>query len=80
MKRRPTAVQAEFSVDGEIEPQQFEWRGVFVMIEGLGRCWTEADERCFNVVAMGGRLFELRLDLETMCWSVARGPQPGLMV
>ena len=80
MREEPTAVEATFAADGAITPRRFEWQGSFLDIEGVGRRWTEADQRCFNVVAMGGRLFELRLDLETLRWSISRGPIPRLVV
>jgi hypothetical protein len=73
-----TAVEAAFTAQGRITPRRFEWQGSSLVVEGVGRRWTEDGERCFNVMAMGGHLFELRLDLETLRWSVARGPIPRL--
>ncbi len=78
MRGEPTAVEAIFSAEGEITPRRFEWQGRSLAVEGVGRRWTEGGRRCFNVMALGGRLFELRLDLETLRWSVARGPIPQL--
>ncbi len=80
MRRQATAVEARFTAEGEIEPKQFEWHGTPVAVEGLGRRWTEGRERCFTVIALGGRLFELRLDQDTLRWSVVGGPHPRLMV
>lgn len=72
------AVDAHFDVTGEIIPRRFTWRGSTLMIEGVGRRWREGSERCFVVLAAGGRPFELRLDEETFCWCVtclgASGP------
>jgi hypothetical protein len=78
MSGEPTAVEAAFTAQGRITPRRFEWQGSSLAVEGVGRRWTEAGQRCFNVMAMGGRLFELRLDLETLRWSIARGPIPRL--
>lgn len=75
-----TAVQARFTAQGEITPQCFEWQGHLLTVEGVGRRWTEQGERCFTVLAMGGRLFELRLNEQTLCWSIVRGPVPRLAV
>ena len=80
MRKEPIAVEVHFDVEGEITPRRFEWRGSLLAVEGVGRCWTERGERCFNVMAMGGRLFELRLDEETLRWSIARGPLPRVAV
>jgi hypothetical protein len=80
MRKLPIAVEAHFDADGEITPRCFEWQGRPFAVEGVGRCWTEGGERCFNVMAMGGRLFELRLDEETLRWSIARGPLPRMAV
>lgn len=80
MRGEPTTVEVVFTEEGEITPRRFEWQGKWLDVEGVGRRWAEQDERCFNVMAMGGRLFELRLDLETLRWSISRGPVPGLAV
>jgi hypothetical protein len=64
------AVEAHFSVTGEITPRRFTWRGSLLPVEGMGRRWQEGRERCFTVMAAGGRPFELRLDEETFCWRV----------
>ena len=80
MSGEATAVEAAFTVQGEITPRRFEWQGSSLAVEGVGRRWTENGQRCFNVMAMGGRLFELRLDLETLRWSISRGPIPRLAV
>jgi hypothetical protein len=80
MRKEPIAVEAHFDVEGAITPRRFEWQGTLLVVEGLGRHWAEGGERCFNVMAMGGRLFELRLDEETLRWSIARGPVPRMAV
>ena len=68
------SVEAQFDVTGEITPRRFTWRGRTLSVEGVGRRWKEGDERCFMVMAMGGKPFELRLDERTLCWLVARAP------
>ena len=65
-----TAVEVHFSATGEITPRRFTWRGSLLPVEGTGRRWQEGRERCFAVMAAGGRPFELRLDEETFCWRV----------
>jgi hypothetical protein len=80
MSKDVIAVEALFDVGGEITPQRFEWQGNLLVVEGVGRCWMEGGERCFNVMTMGGRLFELRLDEDTLRWSIARGPVPRMAV
>jgi PncC family amidohydrolase len=80
MKKGPIAVDAHFDVEGQITPQRFEWQGSLLAVEGVGRSWSEGAERCFNVMAMGGRLFELRLDEDTFRWSIAQGPLPRTAV
>lgn len=65
-----TAVEAHFGVTGEISPRRFTWRGSKLVVEGMGRRWREGHERCFAVLAAGGRPFELRLDEGTLCWRV----------
>jgi hypothetical protein len=75
-----TSVEARFDVDGEITPRRFAWRGSMVPVEGVGRQWKEGDERCFMVMAAGGKPFELRLDERTLRWRVARAPVPRLVV
>jgi len=73
-----TAVTAHFSVEGEISPRRFTWRGTTLAVEGVGRRWREGNERCFVVLAAGERPFELRLDEKTFHWRVrcvsASGP------
>lgn len=66
-----TVVEARFEVTGEITPRRFAWRGRMLPVEGVGRRWQEGRERCFAVMAAGGRPFELRLDEETFCWRAA---------
>ncbi|MBS3784692.1 MAG: hypothetical protein KGY78_09645 [Anaerolineae bacterium] len=80
MRGKPTAVEAVFTAEGEVTPRRFEWGGRTLEVEGVGRCWVEEGQRYFNVMAMGGRLFELRLDTETLRWSISRGPMPRLAV
>ena len=80
MKGEPTTVVARFTAEGEIVPQRFEWQGRELPVQGLGRRWTEEGERCFNVMALGGRTFELRFDEESLRWSIARGPTPGMVI
>jgi hypothetical protein len=80
VRKEPIAVEAHFDVEGEITPRRFEWQGSLLGVEGVGRCWSEGRERCFNVMAMGGRLFELRLDEEALRWSIAWGPLPRIAV
>jgi hypothetical protein len=80
MRSEPTAVEARFSAEGEITPRRFEWQGRLLTVQGIGRRWTEDGERCFNVMAMGGRVFELRLNEESLRWSIVRGPMPGMVV
>jgi hypothetical protein len=74
MSKVPIAVEAHFDVEGQITPRRFEWQGSLLAVEGVGRRWTERAEHCFNVMATGGRVFQLRLDRETLRWSIARGP------
>lgn len=80
MGRKLVVVEARFSQEGEVTPQRFEWQGQMLRVQGIGRRWTEQRERCFNVMAMGGRAFELRLDEERLRWSLVRGPIPGMVV
>jgi hypothetical protein len=75
-----TSVDARFDVSGEITPRRFTWRGSMVPVEGVGRRWKEGHERCFMVMAVGGKPFELRLDERTLCWRVARALVPRLAV
>lgn len=77
---RAVEVEACFDTAGEITPRRFEWQGHLLTVEGVGRRWSEQGERCFNVMAAGGRLFELRLDEDTLCWRIARGPIPKMVV
>ena len=74
------AAEAYFSLAGEITPRRFTWRGGTLVIEGVGRRWREGNERCFAVLAAGGRPFDLRLDGETLCWRVFHrlGPRPSV--
>ncbi len=62
------AVDAHFDVTGEVAPRRFTWRGSTLKIEGIGRRWQDGNEHCFNVMAAGGRPFELRMDKDTLCW------------
>lgn len=71
------AVEAYFSATGEIAPRRFTWHGGTLLVEGVGRCWREGRERCFAVLAAGGRPFELRLDEESLRWRVSRALAPG---
>jgi hypothetical protein len=64
------AVDAHFDVTGQVIPHRFVWRGGTLKIEGIGRRWREGSERCFAVLAAGGRPFELRLDEDTLRWRV----------
>ena len=74
------AVEAYFSIAGEITPRRFTWHGSTLVVEGVGRRWREGNERCFAVLAAGGRPFALRLDGETLCWrlSYRLGPGPSV--
>lgn len=74
MRGQPTTVEALFTAEGEITPRRFQWQGHLLSVEGVGRRWREQDERCFNVMAMGGRTFQLRLNERTLRWRIARGP------
>jgi len=65
-----TAVEAHLGVTGEISPRRFTWHGSELAVEGMGRRWREGRERCFAVMAAGGRPFELRMDEDTLCWRV----------
>lgn len=80
MKPERTTVEALFRTNGDITPQRFEWQGRLVLVQGVGRRWREENERCFNVMAMGGRVFELRLNVETLRWSVRGGSGPPVVV
>lgn len=80
MRGEPTGVEAAFSAEGEITPRRFTWQGSSLSVEAVGRRWTESGQRCFSVMALGGRLFELRLDLADLRWSIARGPIPRPVV
>lgn len=73
------SVEAHFGTAGEITPRRFTWHGLPLPVEGVGRRWKEGSERCFAVLAAGGRPFELRLNEETLCWRVARAPERGLV-
>lgn len=75
-----TAVQAFFTLEGEIQPQRFEWHGKSVKVEAIGRCWVAEGAHWFNVSAMGGRLFQLRFDPDTLRWSITRELGPKLVV
>jgi hypothetical protein len=70
------AVEAYFSMAGEIIPRRFTWRGGTLVVEGVGRRWREGNQRCFAVLAAGGHPFDLRLDEETLCWRVRRRLRP----
>jgi len=72
-----TAVEAHFSIAGEITPRRFTWQTGTLLVEGVGRRWKEGDERCFAVLAAGGRAFELRLDEKTLRWRISRAPVLG---
>ncbi len=74
------AVEAHFDVTGEIIPRRFIWRGSTLMVEGIGRRWREGSERCFAVLAAGGRPFELRLDEDTFRWCVTCSWASSLVV
>jgi hypothetical protein len=74
------AVEAHFDVVGEITPRRFTWQGSTVMVEGVGRRWRDGNERCFAVLAAGGRPFELRLDEETLLWHVVYSWEPRPVV
>lgn len=80
MKGEPTTVVARFTAQGEIVPQRFEWQGRLLSVQAVGRRWAEEGQRCFNVMALGGRTFELRLDEERLRWAITRGPTPGMVV
>ena len=69
-------VEACFDTTGEITPRRFEWQGKLHVVEGVGRRWTEGGETCFNVIAMGGRLYQLRLNRVTLRWSIPREASP----
>jgi len=69
-----TAVEAYFSMAGEVTPRRFTWHSSTLSVEGVGRRWREGGERCFAVLTAGGRPFELRLDEETLRWRVSRAP------
>ncbi|RLC67359.1 MAG: hypothetical protein DRI48_02540 [Chloroflexi bacterium] len=64
------AVEAYFGLEGEITPRRFTWHGRMLSVEGVGRQWQEDGERCFVVLAAGGRPFELRLDEDALLWRV----------
>lgn len=80
MTAHAAAVEAVFAEDGGIEPRRFTWRGTWVEVEGVGRRWEDDGARCLNVMAVGGRAFELRLDRATLRWTVIRGPSRPMVV
>jgi len=75
-----TAVEALFEKGGQIEPRRFTWQETWLDVEGLGRRWIDGGERCFNVMAAGGRMFELRFDPASLRWSVTSGPSSAVVV
>ena len=72
-----TAVEAHFDAVGKITPRRFTWHNSTLVVEGVGRRWREGNQRCFAVLAAGGRPFELRLDEETLLWRVICSWVPG---
>ena len=91
MTAHAAAVEAVFAEDGGIEPRRFTWRGTWVDVESIGRRtyilleiarrrWEDDGARCLNVMAAGGRAFELRLDRATLRWTVIRGPSRPMVV
>jgi len=72
-------VEACFDTTGEVAPRRFEWQGKLHVVEGVGRRWTEGGETCFNVMATGGRLYQLRLDRATLRWAVSREASPRIV-
>jgi hypothetical protein len=73
---RETAVEARFDRAGVVSPRCFTWQGAQISVEGRGRTWEEGDERCFLVMAAGGRAFELRWNRSTLRWRVRRVSAP----
>jgi hypothetical protein len=78
MSEKSTKVEVTFTPEGEVIPRRFQWQARSLTVEGVGRRWSEGGQRCFNVMAMGGRLFELRFNPATCRWTITRGPIPGL--
>jgi len=76
----PVVVEAHFDEEGGITPRRFAWRGSSFQVEGVGRRWREGDERCFAIMAAGGKTFELRLNDKTLCWRLSRVPGMGWAV
>ncbi len=74
IKSEAVVVEARFSREGEITPRLFIWRGTSLVIEGVGRRWREGGERCFAILAAGGRAFELRMDEVSLRWRVTSAP------
>ena len=74
IKSEAVVVEARFSREGEITPRLLIWRGTSLVIEGVGRRWREGGERCFAILAAGGRAFELRMDEVSLRWRVTSAP------
>lgn len=72
----PTIVEVRFEKNGCIVPLSLQWRGQRQPVASLARTWNTGQgkdaTRHFLVMTAGGRLFELHLQVSTLCWRVIR--------
>jgi PncC family amidohydrolase len=76
-------VEAHLQPGGDAEPQAFTWRGHTYAIADTGRQWQEEHDgrtwHCYLVRTAALETFELRLNVDSAHWILARAwpPRPG---
>ncbi len=76
----PIVVNMRTNAEGQVQPLAFVWHGRHYPITGVGRTYTQNDERYFLVMTPGDRVFELRWNLQDNCWFVSRAPESRLVI
>lgn len=70
----PIIVDARHDTQGNVMPLAFTWRGQHYPVTGLGRTYTQDDDRYFLVMTPGDQIFELRWQAADNRWFVTRAP------
>ncbi len=68
-------VDVHIGAEGDVQPLAFSWHGQRYPIVGIGRTYTQNDDRYFLVMTPGDRIFELRWHVPDNRWFIARAPE-----
>jgi hypothetical protein len=75
----PIEVEIRVDTQGNLHPLAFTWHGRPYPITGIGRTYTQDNNRYFLVMTLGDRIFELCWHAADNRWTVTRAPENRAM-